>query len=127
LNFSRRFSYFIFSSKWIFYLANFILHAIPAAFLDLLGRKAIYSRMYKKIFNVLMMLSYFGTRQWNFKNDNVQRIVEKTKAFKYSDNNAMEFDARMIDWSDFFKNYWKGIERHLMQQKTLSKKTSSEC
>jgi alcohol-forming fatty acyl-CoA reductase len=130
LNFSRRFSYFIFSSKWIFYLANFIFHTIPAFLLDCIGRKAIYSRMYKKIFSVLMMLSYFGTRQWNFRNDNVQRVVKRTKTFKYSDDNAMEFDAKMINWNEYFKNYWPGIQRHLMQQQQRInniKTSSSEC
>jgi hypothetical protein len=77
-----------------------------------------------------MMLSYFGTRQWNFRNDNVQRVVKRTKTFKYSDDNAMEFDAKMINWNEYFKNYWPGIQRHLMQQQQRMnniKTSSSEC
>lgn len=88
---------------------------IPAALLDLsnaiIGKKMIYRRAYKKTEKVLLMMSYFGLRQWSFKNENIQSLLEKTKNFKFI-NGDLDFDFKNIDWQEFFKNYIPGIKKH---------------
>lgn len=76
------------------------------------GKKMIYRRAYKKTEKVLMMMSFFGLREWNFGNQNVQRMVEKTRNFK----NRLDFDVRNVDWREYFRAYIPGIKRYYFNE-----------
>lgn len=70
---------------------------------------------------MLTVLSYFGTRQWNFQNENVARLVQKSKTFKYRPSDKMEFDLSKVSWNKYFVTYWPGIQKHLdLQSRTKS-------
>lgn len=81
----------------------------------LVGKKMIFSKSYKKIENVLVMMSYFGCREWNFKYENVERMIDETKTFKYQ-RGDLNFDMRTINWNEYFRNYIPGIKRFFFKE-----------
>lgn len=84
--------------------------------------------MYKKMIKSLRMLRFFGTREWNFKNENTVRLIEQTKSFNYQNGTLMEFDARNIDWKKYAETYLDGIMKcaYLLESKRKKKqKTKS--
>ena len=81
----------------------------------LTGKKRIYYKTAAKTEKILVMMSYFGTREWKFGNKNVQNLVNKTKHFRQSHGN-FDFDMRNIDWNEFFRNYIPGIKRYFFKE-----------
>lgn len=81
----------------------------------LIGKKMNYRKAYRKTEKILIMMSFFGTREWNFRNENIQRLVERTKEFKYQRGN-LDFDIRNIDWNQYFRNYIPGIKRYYFKE-----------
>lgn len=114
----RYYSYFIVSSKVAFKILNFIYHTIPACFMDLmalaLSKKMIYRRAYEKTEKILIIMSYFGLREWKVGNNNVQAMAEKTKNFK----NRLDFDMRNVNWREYFSTFIPGIKRHFFKENT---------
>jgi Male sterility protein len=92
---------------------------IPAFIMDfrniILGKKTMYRKAYKKTEKVLMMMSYFGTREWNFKNENIRRLINETKKFEFS-RGHLNFDIESIDWKEYFTNYIPGIKRYFFKE-----------
>lgn len=84
---------------------------LPALILDIFMRKPVFYPLYKKLFEGSELYRFFTKHQWNFKNDNIKKLLEKTKSFKYKDGTMMEFDARKIDWKEFSTDYWIGIRK----------------
>jgi alcohol-forming fatty acyl-CoA reductase len=78
----------------------------------ILGKKMIYRRAYKKTENVLLLMSFFGLREWNVSNRNVQMLAEKTKNFP----NRLEFELRNVNWREYFKAYIPGIKRYYFKE-----------
>lgn len=117
--FSRYYSYFIVNSKLLFKLLNFIYHTIPAGLMDfvalIIGKRMMYRKAYRKTEKILIIMSYFGTRQWTFQNKNVQSLVEKTKNFQFQ-RGSMDFDMRNINWPEYFRNYIPGIKRYFLKE-----------
>ncbi|KAG5674307.1 hypothetical protein PVAND_004285 [Polypedilum vanderplanki] len=114
------YSYFIVSSKALFKALNFICHTIPASVMDILmlciGKKMIYRRAYAKTEQILIIMSFFGLREWNVRNRNIQALLEKTKNFHYQ-RGDLDFDMRNINWHEFFRNYIPGIKRYHFKEK----------
>lgn len=115
----RYYSYFIVNSKVLFKILNFIYHTIPASLMDfvalIIGKRMMYRKAYRKTEKILIIMSYFGTRQWIFQNKNVQSLVEKTKHFEFQ-RGSMDFDMRNINWSEYFRNYIPGIKRYFLKE-----------
>lgn len=80
----------------------------------LTGKRAIYYKISKKTEKILVMMSYFGRREWNFGNSNIEALVVKTKTLKFVGN--FDFDMRNIDWKCFFRNYVPGIKRYFFKE-----------
>lgn len=116
--FRRYYSYFIVSSEVAFKILNFIYHTFPACLMDLAakltGKRTIYYKISKKTEKILVMMSYFGRREWNFGNKNIEALVIKTKTLKFVGN--FDFDMRNIDWNYFFRNYVPGIKRYFFKE-----------
>lgn len=106
-------------SEIAFKLLNFIYHTVPASIMDFIalvvGKKMVYRKAYKKTEKILMMMSYFGTREWIFRNENIKRMVDNTKDFKYANGN-LDFDLRNIHWNEYFRNYIPGIKRYFFKE-----------
>lgn len=121
----RYYSYFIVSTKVSFKILNFIYHTIPATLMDILifgiGKKMIYRRAYAKTEKILIMMSFFGLREWHFGNRNIQMLLEKTKNFTYQ-RGDLEFDVRKINWPEYFRSYIPGIKRHYFKENSTNVK-----
>lgn len=115
----RYYSYFIVSSKIFFKILNFTYHTIPAFVMDVLafmiGKKMIYSRAYAKTEKILIIMSFFGLREWNVGNQNIQMLLEKTKNFSFQ-RGSHDFDMRNINWTEFFRNFIPGIKRYYFRE-----------
>lgn len=113
------YSYFIVQYEYLFKLLNFIYHTLPACLMDflhlLIGKKMVYRKAYRKTEKVLLRMAYFGTREWNFGNENVRRLIEESKKFEFSNEN-MDFDLKNINWEEYFRNYIPGIKRHFFKE-----------
>lgn len=60
-------------------------------------------------------MSYFGSRQWEIENQNIQKLSQKVKQLKnYSAD--LEFDMRKINWNDYFKNYIPGFRNYYYKE-----------
>ncbi|KAL7042699.1 hypothetical protein ACKWTF_001249 [Chironomus riparius] len=119
------YSYFIVSSKIMFKILNFTYHTIPAFIMDILafmiGKKMIYRRAYAKTEKILIIMSFFGLREWNFGNRNIQMLLEKTKKFSYQ-RGSFDFDMRKINWTEYFRNFIPGIKRYYFKENAGSVK-----
>jgi len=115
----RYYSYFIVPSKIMFKILNFTYHTIPAFIMDILafmiGKKMIYRRAYAKTEKILIIMSFFGLREWNFGNRNIQMLLEKTKNFSYQ-RGSFDFDMRKINWTEYFRHYIPGIKRYYFKE-----------
>ena len=80
-----------------------------------IGKKMIYTKAYKKTENVLLMMSYFGKRQWEFENTNIQRLASKTKEMKIN-HGTLEFDMKTINWEEYFHHYIPGIKKYYFKE-----------
>lgn len=80
-----------------------------------LGKKTMYLNAYNKSEKILMIMSFFGMREWNFQNENIRRLTNETKKFKFNHDN-MDFDIKNIDWSEYFANYIPGIKRYFFKE-----------
>lgn len=114
------YSYFIVKSKALFDILNFTFHTIPACLMDALayamGKKMIYRRAFRKTENILMTMSFFGLREWNIKNGNIQRLVERTKDFSFQNGGHLKFDLKSIDWNEYFRHYIPGMKRFYFKE-----------
>lgn len=79
------------------------------------GRRRIYYKAFTKTEKILVMMSYFGKREWKFGNKNIENLVNKTKSFKQR-HGSFDFDMRNIDWNEFFRNYVPGIKRYFFKE-----------
>lgn len=80
-----------------------------------IGKKMIYRRAYAKTEKILIMMSFFGLREWNFGNRNVQMLLEKTKNFTHQ-HGELDFDIQKINWSEYFRNYIPGMKRYYFKE-----------
>lgn len=107
-------SHFAVRREFLFVIFSFLLHTIPAAVLDFIaflsGKKRIYLKMQNKFKSMMISLTPFNARQWAFGNQNMKRLVEETKHFKFK-RGEHNFDWLTIDWDEFFKNFIPGINR----------------
>jgi hypothetical protein len=86
-----------------------------------IGKKMIYRRAYAKTTKILVIMSFFGLREWNFGNRNVQALLDKTKTFRER-RGDLEFDMRKINWHEYFRNYIPGIKRYYFKENATNVK-----
>lgn len=92
---------------------------------------------------VISMMSYFGLREWQYQNSNIDQlstILGNQYRNGYNDKNAvsnakivhnndcvsthktqqknpdLEFDMRTINWNDYFHNYLPGIKKYFFKE-----------
>ncbi|CRL06243.1 CLUMA_CG018946, isoform A [Clunio marinus] len=114
-----RCNYIIVSSRSTFKFLHFMFHTIPAYLTDviafILGKKIMHRRACKQMEKILLIMSYFGSREWNFENTNVERLVKMTKHFKFQ-RGYFDFDLRNVDWSEYFKSYVTGMKQYVLKE-----------
>ncbi|XP_058798526.1 fatty acyl-CoA reductase wat-like [Phymastichus coffea] len=113
------FWYYVFTLNkhlWVHNLFCFLFHTIPAIIVDALamltGRKPMLYRAYQKIHKFSGVISYFCTQQWNFNNDNLLRLWERTSPV---DREKYDFNLNSLDWDDYFYHHVRGIRVHILK------------
>lgn len=67
---------------------------------------------YKKIDKFGEVISYFAMREWNFKNDNIQRLWRRMKPV---DRDLFPFDISSLDWDAYNYTYLRGARLYLLK------------
>lgn len=114
-----KWTYFTVQTEWAFIFFNFLLHSIPALILDFIaylsGQKRIYSKTIRKFKTMMIALAPFHTIEWTFGYQNMERLIQETKHFKFQ-RGEHNFDYRKIDWDEYFINFIPGIKRHVSEK-----------
>lgn len=104
------------------------------------------AKNYSKLCRVLSMMSYFGLREWHFRNENIDQLAKllksqnnhlsvkefKTPSIKcagttepngHTDGKKvdLEFDMRTIDWNEYFYHYLPGIKKYFFKERLTNK------
>lgn len=59
------------------------------------------------------MIAYFGTRSWDFKNNNVQTLW---RSLDPKDKELFFFDISQLDWDKYFYTYIRGVRQYLVKE-----------
>lgn len=99
------------------YLCRFIfLQFIPALFIDLMciitGKKPWLTKIQRKIFTSLNIISYFLKRQWYWENNNYKSLYDNLSP---SDKFTFDFDATKIDYLDYVKDWLSGSRKFILK------------
>lgn len=88
-----------------------------------------YAKGYQKLCRVISMMSYFGLREWQYQNSNIDQlstILRNQYRNGYNDKDPhkthlkhpdLEFDMRTINWNDYFYHYLPGIKKYFFKEK----------
>lgn len=68
--------------------------------------------VYKKIHRFTNVISYFATREWEFRSYKMKDVY---KNMSKEDKEIFFCELERLDWDEYFKEYLKGIRVHLMQ------------
>ncbi|XP_050678159.1 putative fatty acyl-CoA reductase CG5065 isoform X1 [Leptidea sinapis] len=97
------------SSRAHHLVAAFFTHVLPAYFVDLVmflaGKKTFMVKIQKRVSYGLQVLQYYTTKEWHFRNEVYQALPTRLSA---RDRELFYTDHRMIEWSDYIRNYIKG-------------------
>lgn len=92
-------------------------HMLPAHIVDfvfrLKGEKPRLVYLQSKLSKAAKCLEYFSTKQWIFRDDNVQQLREK---LSLEDQQTFMFDVRQIDWPSYLESYILGIRRFMLKE-----------
>ncbi|XP_057664834.1 fatty acyl-CoA reductase wat-like [Diorhabda carinulata] len=110
-------SYFrMIQNKWLFLIASFLLHTIPAHVVDFIavcvGKKPMLVKGYAKINKFADVLSYFCQRQWVFTNNNIQSLWQRLNK---RDKELFEFSMKLLDWDLYFYTYTRGGRLYILE------------
>ncbi|XP_076687278.1 fatty acyl-CoA reductase wat-like isoform X2 [Andrena cerasifolii] len=104
----------------------FFFHIVPAIIVDTLayvsGRKPILLDAYKKIEKLSSVMNYFSTQEWNFSDDNVQKLWQELNS---TDQRIFKFNMKNLDWNEFFYCSIRGIRMYLLKDPLDTVETAS--
>lgn len=69
-------------------------------------------KAYRKIHKFSTVISYFTTQQWQFSNENVLALWERTKP---TDRVKFDFNLDNLDWNDYFHYYVRGLRLYILK------------
>uniref|UniRef100_A0A6P4EHW0 Fatty acyl-CoA reductase n=1 Tax=Drosophila rhopaloa TaxID=1041015 RepID=A0A6P4EHW0_DRORH len=99
---------------WLFPLAAFFYHTLPAYFFDLAlwlsGRKPRLVKVYQKIHRTLGMLGPFACKSWRFDMRNTDRLRQ---LMSEEDRRMYYFDMARLNWKEYFLHALRGIRQFL--------------
>ncbi|XP_001948211.2 fatty acyl-CoA reductase wat [Acyrthosiphon pisum] len=109
--------FIVYTNLWIGMVLKFLLHRIPAAFVDFLliisGKSPKMLKMYAKTEFMTGLLHVFTTNQWKFDNSNTVKLLS---SLSIEDRNQFEFGMVNFDWKSYTKSYYYGIRKHILQE-----------
>ncbi|XP_076643574.1 uncharacterized protein LOC143353855 [Halictus rubicundus] len=96
-------------------ICAFFLHTVPAYIVDtiapLMGQKPILVDAYRKMGKFSSVIHYFSTLEWDFRNENVQKMWSKLNA---TDRKLFNFNVADINWDNYLKHNIRGIRIYLL-------------
>ncbi|XP_026819369.1 LOW QUALITY PROTEIN: fatty acyl-CoA reductase wat-like [Rhopalosiphum maidis] len=105
------------TNRWFVDILRFLLHRIPAAFVDLLfhirGKNPKMLKMYKKLENMTDLLKVFTTSEWKFDNSNVRELWS---SLSQEDRETFWFGFEEFDWKSYIKCTFYGIRKHILHE-----------
>ncbi|XP_060881062.1 fatty acyl-CoA reductase wat-like [Metopolophium dirhodum] len=109
--------FIVYTNFWIGMVLKFLLHRIPAAFVDFLlfitGKSPKMLKMYAKTEFMMGLLHVFTTSQWKFDNSNSVKLLS---SLSIEDRDQFEFSMVNFDWKSYTKSYYYGIRKHILQE-----------
>ncbi|KAK9745308.1 Male sterility protein [Popillia japonica] len=103
-------------SPVVYNLRKVLYHVLPGTVTDTLGlfvgKKPSAMKLYSKIHKFLDVLSYFSTKEWKCRNDNVMKLWCKMNE---RDRELFPFNMGSVQWTTYFKNYILGIRKYLLK------------
>ncbi|XP_076687279.1 fatty acyl-CoA reductase wat-like [Andrena cerasifolii] len=91
-------------------------HMLPATIVDTLayvsGRKPILLDAYRKIQKFSNVIHYFSTQEWNFCDDNVQKLWQRLNS---ADQGIFKFNIKNLDWNEYFYCNIRGIRMYMIK------------
>jgi alcohol-forming fatty acyl-CoA reductase len=107
------------SSKFLFYLINFLTLTLPAFVMEVIaklsGKKSIYMKISSKVTEYFIILSHFTLTKFKFGYGNVQQLMEKVDKLENYDE-TLKFDMRDINWVEFYKLHQKGLKKYFFKE-----------
>ncbi|XP_050298925.1 fatty acyl-CoA reductase wat-like [Anthonomus grandis grandis] len=98
-------------------ILSFFLEIIPAVFLDgaalATGNKPQLLSLYSKVLKLGDKVKFFGERDWEFDNENVQNLWLNLNK---NDQKLFPFNIASISWVLFSKNYSLGLRRYVLKE-----------
>lgn len=67
---------------------------------------------YQKVNKFSDVISYFSTREWTFKNDNIQALWDRLNK---NDRELFEFSMKNLNWEMYFYTYTRGLRVYLLK------------
>lgn len=135
--------YIFYTTLWVGKILRFVLHRVPAAFMDILliffGKNPKWAlrfitmfvfwwsivflnafdylsrmlKLYAKTDHLLDSLYVFTTRQWKFDNSNTRELWF---SLSQEDRSTFFYSLEGFDWKTYIKSYFYGIRRHLIKE-----------
>jgi len=129
------YSFYMFSTNSIVvYFMKFLLHRIPAAFMDIgmliCGKSPRMLKQYSKVDRNMKVLNLFMLQEWTFENKNTQELWLQ---LSQEDQHLFRFSFNEFNWKLYIKHYYYGIKKHLLKEnendseKALSKNRRLFC
>ncbi|XP_033162416.1 fatty acyl-CoA reductase wat [Drosophila mauritiana] len=99
---------------WLFPLAAFFYHTLPAYFFDLAlwlsGRKPRLVKVYQKIHKTLGILGPFACKSWRFDMRNTDHLRQQMSE---EDRRIYYFDMVSLNWKEYFLQALRGMRQFL--------------
>lgn len=73
-----------------------------------------YTQGYQKLCRIINMMSYFGLRDWHFRNANVHSLSQALR--QQPINCDLPFDMATINWEEYFLSYLPGIKKYFFKE-----------
>ncbi|XP_044764594.1 uncharacterized protein LOC123321154 [Coccinella septempunctata] len=107
---------FVSSNLQLCAIMAFLLQTIPAYLVDAvcycIGKEPMMVKGYEKLNKFTNVITYFSTREWKFKNDNLQALWRKLEP---EDRRLYPFSMKNFDWTNYVYFYVRGIRVYLLK------------
>nr|XP_023023646.1 fatty acyl-CoA reductase wat-like [Leptinotarsa decemlineata] len=93
------------------WVLDMVYHIIPAFFMDMFlflrGKRMRLLTTHRKIRKMFILLSPVYTNTWNFDNDNITRLWNRTNE---RDREDFPFSLQDVNWNNYFASYIRGLK-----------------
>ncbi|XP_013143258.1 PREDICTED: fatty acyl-CoA reductase 1-like [Papilio polytes] len=114
-------------SKFLSILLFWLLHFIPAFFVDIAckitGKPSIMIQTYKKIYNLISALEFFINNDWKFQDDNTVNLYLN---LSNNDRDIFNCDMATVDNKEMTELWVYGVRKYLIKDVSLKTATRKQ-